>query len=110
MSREKQIEEMAKILQFDDCLDVGINDCRKFNDCNICKATRLYNVGYRKQEWISVDERLPERWVMVLVCCDDIISTDFIASTGRWYEHIDHNSVTHWMPLPQPPKMKGGAE
>lgn len=67
----------------------------------------LYDDGYRKQEWISVDERLPKQWEMVLVFCDDIISTDFISSTGRWYEHIDHDSVTHWMPLPEPPKMKG---
>ena len=60
--------------------------------------------GYRKPEWISVDKRLPKQWEMVLVFCDDIVSTDFISSAGRWYEHIDHNSVTHWMPLPQPPK------
>lgn len=73
-------------------------------------AEQLYTEGYRKQEWISVDERLPKQLEMVLVFCDDIVSTDFISSTGRWYEHIDHDSVTHWMPLPEPPKMKGGAE
>ena len=26
---------------------------------SIVKAEALYNAGYRKQEWISVDERLP---------------------------------------------------
>lgn len=56
ISEEKQIEEMTKILQFDACFDVGINHCRKMDDCNICKATCIYEAGYRKQsegEWIS---------------------------------------------------------
>ena len=73
-------------------------------------AQYLYAKGWRKQEWISVNERLPRQWEMVLVCCDGIVSVDFIASTGRWYEHIDHTSVTHWMPLPVAPRTKKGGE
>ena len=74
-------------------------------------AEKMVAKGYRKQGWISVEERLPKQWESVLVCCgdEDEIGTDFIASNGRWYEHI-HDTVTHWMPLPEPPKMKGGAE
>mgnify|MGYP001032998673 CR=1 FL=1 len=45
----EQIEEMSEILRYEDCIDVGITECRKFDDCNVCKATRLYNAGYRKQ-------------------------------------------------------------
>lgn len=30
----------------------------------------LYKIGYRKQEWISVEERLPESGVLCLLCCD----------------------------------------
>lgn len=55
ISEEKQIEEMTEILQLDACINVGINHCRKMDDCNICKATRIYEAGYRKQstgEWI----------------------------------------------------------
>jgi len=54
MSREKQIEEMAKILHPDSCFDDNITACRKMTDCSICRATKLYNAGYRKQsegEW-----------------------------------------------------------
>ena len=94
-------------IHFDVCdsdrhyMERAYGDCSDFlNDDDIAP----------KSEWISVEERLPERWVMVLVCCDDIISTDFISSAGRWHEHMDHTSVTHWMPLPKAPKMKGGAE
>ena len=90
------------------------------NKCDTCKANKVCDhnrFGFEncgsyisKSEWISVDERLPKQWEMVLVFCDDIVSIDFISSRGRWYEHIDHDIVTHWMPLPEPPKMKGGAE
>ena len=93
---------------------IGFNPCRYCKEqrtrCKMCEL-QMYRDGIIKNsDWISVDERLPKQWEMVLVCCDDIISTDFIASTGRWFEHIDHTSVTHWMPLPEAPKMKGGAE
>ena len=70
-------------------------------------AKHLYEKGYRKQKWISVDERLPERYETVLVFNYGMISVDFIATNGRWYEHIGHDGITHWMPLPEPPK--GGA-
>lgn len=58
MKDEKQIEEMAKILNPNSCFDEGISACRKTEDCDICHATKLYNAGYRKQaegEWISVE-------------------------------------------------------
>ena len=104
--REKQIEEMAKMMV--DSNNKEVADALSLFFVRLAEA--LYNAGYRKQEWISVEERLPKRWEMVLVFCDDTISTDFISSMGRWFEHIDHDSVTHWMPLPEAPKMKGGAE
>ena len=59
------------------------------------------------QEWISVKDRLPEKWQNVLaVRSDGKIRFDFICSTGCWCEDVNYvgYSVTHWMPLPQPPK------
>ena len=48
MSREKQIEEMAKLL-CSTCAETNEEDCEKFEGvCGICDATRLYNAGYRK--------------------------------------------------------------
>lgn len=86
-----------------------------FNPCSVCseKNCLMCELDFRRKgaiksdEWISVEERLPKQWEYVLVCCGDKIGTDFIASNGRWYEHI-HDTVTHWMPLPEAPK--GGAE
>ena len=58
-------------------------------------------------KWIPVTERLPEMYKNVLVIrTDGKIRFDAIGSLGVWYEEVWHtgNPVTHWMPLPQPPK------
>ena len=58
--------------------------------------------------WISVTERLPEKWTWVLVCFEgaDIPSTGFVNSAGDWIgeDMYTNYDVTHWMPLPEPPK------
>lgn len=67
---------------------------------------------YRKQsEWISVEDRMPEREGTYLVCTyKRAIKFDFYGHYGvRDKPQFDYD-VTHWMPLPQPPEMKGGAE
>ena len=58
-------------------------------------------------EWISVEERLPdEELVFCLVCIGPykwIYICEF--SNGIWYEDNGPRvfGVTHWMPLPEPP-------
>jgi hypothetical protein len=48
MSRDNQIEKMAKLL-CSTCYETNEEDCKKFEGvCGICDATRLYNAGYRK--------------------------------------------------------------
>lgn len=76
-------------------------------DCLSCKqARRLLNAGYTKQEWISVDERLPEQEGKYLIWTKKGCGIGhFIGhSLGNSFEYWD---VTHWMPLPPKPKMKG---
>ena len=61
--------------------------------------------GVTVQEWISVKDRLPEKW-------QDIIAYDaknqeiYLAYTTEdaWVGVRMNGKVTHWMPLPQPPK------
>ena len=58
-------------------------------------------------KWIPVTERLPERYQNVLTVREDRkIRFDAIGSLDVWYEERWHtgNPVTHWMPLPEPPK------
>lgn len=65
--------------------------------------------------WIPVTERLPEEWKTVLTfqptTTDDkgIIQTCvYIGIPGKWRQAWNHEflelPVTHWMPLPEPPK------
>lgn len=60
-----------------------------------------------REKWISVKDRLPEKWQNVLtVRTDGKFRFDFIGSLDVWYEDVNFVGypVTHWMPLPQPPK------
>ncbi|MBR2927715.1 MAG: DUF551 domain-containing protein [Oscillospiraceae bacterium] len=82
--------------------------------------------GVTVQEWIPVSERLPEIGVPVLVTYrnfnDGTPQSDGVAAQlfgeGCWYwwegcaEDCDTEvlvEITHWMPLPEPLKMAGGA-
>ena len=118
MSKEKQIEEMA----WDLC------DIPKHPSIKLCEqcgnkhchamyyAERAYNAGYRKQsEWISVEERLPESSdieCLLFLDNEQIVIGWYHVSAGVFVEGgiAMLNKVTHWMPLPEAPKMKGGAE
>jgi hypothetical protein len=88
----------------------------------VCEATILaYGALETQPFWISVEERLPERGVNVL-CYMDFSKNE---ETKHWENSIADNvyngvlvgsrptkhtwawqgdCVTHWMPLPEPPK------
>ena len=57
--------------------------------------------------WISVEDRLPETETTVLICTKrgDIFSSWASNEGVFWfYGEEEDNRVTHWQPLPQPPK------
>lgn len=68
--------------------------------------------GERAQEWISVDDRLPEFCVSVLARCfyngkwRTLVCHTSKEHAGEWYtdEVCQWVKVTHWMPLPELPK------
>lgn len=78
----------------------------------------LYKMGYRKQsEWISVGDRLPEENGQYLASVDishsafEKLTTIAIVAYGKshgFYLYNETEKVTHWMPLPEFPKVKGG--
>ena len=61
-------------------------------------------------EWISVKDRLPEYMCGVIVyieslCGKNFIDKDiFVNNVFHYQEDNPYINVTHWMPLPEPPK------
>lgn len=126
MSREKQIEEMANAM-----CNLGESNCQEcanhwdfvtVPECDLVKrAEHLYSAGYRKQEWISVEERLPE--IKEHHCSDTVLV--YFADGSIGFDQLEENcfggvlffcekpspfgedeglEVTHWMPLPSLPE------
>lgn len=68
-------------------------------------------------EWISVKDRLPDytcrvgrsRFATVFACINNKIVGEAAYEEGKWFFlglQISSDQVTHWMPLPQPPKQE----
>lgn len=61
-------------------------------------------------EWISVKDRLPDNNDEVLMFICGVHVLGYVDINGEWYNDVDEKefsgSVTHWMPLPDPPKEK----
>ena len=65
-------------------------------------------------EWISVKDKLPELHEEVLVCNEEYglselgFATVAVLDGTDWIETWDRRTeihyITHWMPLPEPPK------
>lgn len=98
-------------------------NCEKKGKCAYClvMADQMIANGVTVQEWISVKDRLPDNkehdWVLAQVVEDNGFmhipkvmeyrqqKNDWFEETYGWLsEHNGAFTVTHWMPLPQPPK------
>ena len=80
-------------------------------------ATDLIANGVTVQEWISVKDRLPEKYGRYLALTPSRLKgkeydewliyylpqSGFYDTDPEWGD-IEMDDVTHWMPLPQPPK------
>lgn len=124
MTKQEQIEEMTKITcqmyrrdQEKKC--AGVQECdMKCLQYQRCEA--LYNTGYHKPEWISVEDRLPEvEWgteseAVLYITKQGFMYTGYYGCGGIFHdryfreyknstEGCDISNVTHWMPLPSPP-------
>ena len=92
-----------------------------FDSCLELIADHLIAHGVTVQEWIPVTERLPDNkehdWVLAQVVEDNGFMhipnvmeyrqqrNDWLDETYGWLsEHNGAFTVTHWMPLPEPPK------
>ena len=75
-------------------------------------ADHLISNGVTAQEWISVDDRLPEAGGYVVCIAKRNPFSRFMPMVARiekngWVNPTTEqyiSEVTHWMPMPQPPK------
>ena len=106
-------------------------ECEQYGNSSDCvyllMADELITNGVTVREWISVEDKLPEESGCYLVVYRDkyngsiSIAFDMYVkcNVGEWWEsefacditkqflwatRLQEQEVTHWMPLPQPPK------
>ena len=112
--QNKIIKDMAKDVTHSIC---WCDEVIPTVDC-VGTAAALYGIGYRKPEWISVGERLPEESGDYLTYHNGVISALMYSAKHKLFNAADSLSekyskkhsitVSHWMPLPEAPK--GGTE
>lgn len=91
------------------------SNCPYIGLADSCRGQLVYDaLAYIQQleakipQWISVEERLPEEADEVLVFCrnGETTWTNLAHRVGKqwWRVGVPMQCVTHWMPLPEPPK------
>lgn len=99
--REKLIELLVNLTDRLGCQLVGYSLAMKIAD-------RLIANGVTIQKWIPVTERLPEQGKCVLIYSDTgKVAEGQYTVTQDWTQFrwsAKNVIVTHWMPLPEPPK------
>ena len=110
MDPKEKLVQLIKKASYE--CDEGTRDLYDMREVADSIADFLIANGVTVQEWISVDDRLPEFGVPVLARC---------FYHGKWMTLVCHTSkenagelytdevcqwvkVTYWMPLPKPPK------
>ena len=109
-------EKLVELLKTNACPSPFMCDpaCRYygFGDCFPDRfADHLISNGVTVQEWISVDDRLPEPGERVLATDGGFVGEFYINSQGQWQRYNVNNysllmalDILWWMPLPEPPK------
>jgi len=75
-------------------------------------AEEIGNLLAGRREWISITDRLPEKFTDVLCLYPSknygsLIEVDYMESDrGYFANQFKYGAPTHWMPLPAPPTEK----
>ena len=101
--REKLVELLLQedgVCEPSDCKYCGVK-----GSCGYYRtADRLIANGITVQEWISVDDRLPDKPMKCLVYTKRGECGGYEITYYNQGFNLQYSNVTHWMPLPQPPK------
>lgn len=100
--------------------------CDELRDSIHTLSGRLIDAGKQleKYQWVSVKDRMPKsgdtvlvlwddrylyngneihnRRIQTAICCNEDIDTKCFVADDTYYTEVIN--VTHWMPLPEPPK------
>lgn len=91
-------------------IKLGLECCVDY-DCTGCSEQLMEDaLAYIRQleaqvpRWISVEERLPKKWMQVLAYTSDGYRETMVYDGHWWWQRDVIKNVTHWMPLPEMPK------
>ena len=111
--REKLVELQSIIT----CPNAICNFCEHFKNKDACEkhkkeviADNMIAHGVTVQEWISVDERIPQNFVSVLGYMTDAgefppVRECYTVGNAFFFPALgDVHPVSHWREMPQPPK------
>ena len=131
MNVREKLMELQNIIT---CPNAICNFCEHFRNKSACEkhkkeviADNMISNGVTVQEWISVKDKLPEKDGSYLVVInyfshqsinvrsfakagETVNEYDLAGEKNVWYRYdseygyVSTDSVTHWMPLPEPPK------
>lgn len=110
----KKPEEIKKWLECCSITPPKCNECPAYIENCVCdfsivRCTLAYIQQLEAQvpKWISVEERLPEdgRYLVLTEKAGNTkkVHTATYNSLG-WWTYANFGEITHWMPLPEPPK------
>ena len=82
------------------------NGSRCMMDARKDSLAYIHQLEAQAPKWISVEERLPEKEGKYIVCTakGSVYCTKFSTRHGPCFHTDMYTHITHWMPLPEPPK------
>ena len=116
---EGLIDEAADALErYHNALNDLLNDCINFDggklsDCYLKQAADVLEgrpVKLERYQWVSVETRLPDEHEEVIITNGENVTAAWFEDYkgGLWHPNpeviFDVETVTHWMPLPDPPE------
>ena len=106
--REKLVELISQVQSYG--VKQGNHITHQHGKTNREIASHLIDNGVTVQEWISVDERIPQNFVSVLGYMTDAgefppVRECYTVGNAFFFPALgDVHPVSHWCELPQPPK------
>ena len=109
------------------CYDGDDEPIDKCKECPLCYSDKQRHHA-PPNEWVSVEERLPDKYGEYIVCaCDEggpideqiwgdtvVVCADYYDGAFTWYEgkteYDISDIVAYWMPLPAPPERRNSNE